>query len=253
MSAAGIGSVPLWIGGAVVAGSLAVGAVFLLGQDKPGDDSAATGTVAPAQTAAVRPAETAPEVTEDAAPEPSEASVAPRLDEVRIESGGMAVIAGRAAPFADVILRADGDEIGRLTADSGGAFATVTFLEPSAAARVLSVAEITNLGVESDERDELIIAPVIAVGVASLDAAPAEAEASAGGQTVSTSQAADAAPRIARLQTPPTQSELCAGYLGHRQCRVAGYAGRSTRYARRDAGYWQRGSGGFGSGHGHSG
>lgn len=48
---------------------------------------------------------------------------APEFDVVRVDSGGNAVIAGRAAPGAEVVIRSGTDVIGMVTADQSGAFA----------------------------------------------------------------------------------------------------------------------------------
>ena len=57
-----------------------------------------------------------------AAPEPPAAPAleAPRFDVVRVGARGVAVIAGRAAPGAEVVLLEDGQEIGRARADARG-------------------------------------------------------------------------------------------------------------------------------------
>jgi hypothetical protein len=57
-----------------------------------------------------------------AAPEPPAppALEAPRFDVVRVGARGVAVIAGRAAPGAEVVLLEDGQEIGRARADARG-------------------------------------------------------------------------------------------------------------------------------------
>ncbi|HEX7388815.1 MAG TPA: Ig-like domain-containing protein, partial [Acidiphilium sp.] len=50
----------------------------------------------------------------------------PVFDTVRVDAGGNAVIAGRAAPGAKVTITANGKPIGTVTADSSGSFAFVT-------------------------------------------------------------------------------------------------------------------------------
>jgi nucleoid-associated protein YgaU len=77
-------------------------------------------SVAPAAPASVPPgpapaaAAAAPEPPEAAGPEP------PRFDVARVGARGVAVVAGRAAPGAEVVLMDDGREIGRARADSRG-------------------------------------------------------------------------------------------------------------------------------------
>lgn len=77
---------------------------------------------APPGAVAVQPAAdhpAAPAKLPRAAPAPN-AAVPPSFDVVRIEPGGHAVIAGRAAPDAVVAVRADGRDLGRAHADSAG-------------------------------------------------------------------------------------------------------------------------------------
>jgi nucleoid-associated protein YgaU len=57
------------------------------------------------------------------APRPAEAAPAvPSFDVVRVAPDGTAVIAGRAAPGAEVVVRGDGQDIGRAQADAQGAW-----------------------------------------------------------------------------------------------------------------------------------
>lgn len=74
------------------------------------------------QVAAAPAAEVQPEAA-PAAPAPK--LVVPAFDTVRVEKTGEAVIAGAAAPNADVVLKLDGQEIGRTTANDDGAFVIV--------------------------------------------------------------------------------------------------------------------------------
>lgn len=53
-------------------------------------------------------------------------SLGPRFDTVRVDAGGNAVIAGRAAPGDSVTITANGKTIGTVTADKSGSFAFVT-------------------------------------------------------------------------------------------------------------------------------
>ena len=70
----------------------------------------------------------------DAATEPEAAPQAPAFDEVRRESDGMTVIAGRAAPGSTVAVLKDGEEIATATADGAGKFATLAMIPPMARA-----------------------------------------------------------------------------------------------------------------------
>lgn len=74
------------------------------------------------QTAAAQP-ETQPE--QPAAGNAGEAAKVPAFDTVRVEKTGEAVIAGTAAPGADVVVKLDGKVIGETTANGDGAFVLV--------------------------------------------------------------------------------------------------------------------------------
>jgi hypothetical protein len=74
------------------------------------------------QTAAAQP-ETQPEAP--AAGNAPDSPAVPTFDTVRVEKTGEAVIAGTAAPGADVIVKLDGKPIGETTANSDGAFVLV--------------------------------------------------------------------------------------------------------------------------------
>jgi hypothetical protein len=127
--------------GTLVAVSIAAGIFYFVERDHLG---ATPGPEAPAQVGAEAataegPAETleadrpqsvagtAPQEAEDdnadAAPE---ASSLPSFDLVRVEPDGSAVIAGRAAPYADLILLHNGEPIGKVRADWAGEWAFVT-------------------------------------------------------------------------------------------------------------------------------
>lgn len=70
---------------------------------------------------AERPAETPPPPREPTAPEsPAPAEIKPSFDVVRVTRGGTGVIAGRAAPNAEVEIQADGQVIGKVRADDRG-------------------------------------------------------------------------------------------------------------------------------------
>ncbi|MGG5823119.1 LysM peptidoglycan-binding domain-containing protein [Falsiroseomonas sp. HW251] len=98
----------------VVAGGLGA---FLAGQFL-GDARPVTVTALapppPAPPVAAPPAQPPAPVAQAPAPEP------PRFDVVRVGARGVAVIAGRAAPGAEVVLMEDGRELGRARADARG-------------------------------------------------------------------------------------------------------------------------------------
>jgi nucleoid-associated protein YgaU len=82
----------------------------------------------PAQTAAVQPEAVQPEAAQpEAEPAPNTAAEpqVPAFDTVRVEKTGEAVIAGRAEAGSEVVVKLDGQEIGRTVANSDGAFVVV--------------------------------------------------------------------------------------------------------------------------------
>jgi nucleoid-associated protein YgaU len=72
------------------------------------------------QTEAPAPAPAAPAAVVAAPEPPTPVLEPPRFDVVRVGARGVAVIAGRAAPDAEVVLLEDGREIGRARADARG-------------------------------------------------------------------------------------------------------------------------------------
>ncbi|WP_299406011.1 LysM peptidoglycan-binding domain-containing protein [uncultured Roseobacter sp.] len=150
-------------------------------EDTPAGDSA--------EGAAVEQAETPEVSTESAA-----SAQAPSIDEVRLEDDGLTVIAGNAAPGATVSVLVDGVEVATTVADGRGDFAAVAVVEPSDAARVLTLkAESEEATIASAE--DVILAPV---------AKPAEtAQASEVPKGDAGSTEAEA--------TPPTSAEIASG------------------------------------------
>lgn len=86
-------------------------------------------TAAPAGELAALPepaAEAEGETETGAAPAPEAApALLPSFDVVRVERNGEAVLAGRAAPGAEIVVRANGREIGRTTANNRGEWVLV--------------------------------------------------------------------------------------------------------------------------------
>ncbi|WP_232237138.1 LysM peptidoglycan-binding domain-containing protein [Thiosulfatihalobacter marinus] len=107
----------------------------------------------------------APEVAQatpvpEAAPVVMPAQVSPDFDVVRIDADGNTVIAGRAAPGADLGILLDGAEIARVLADSSGKFAALLEIVPSSDPRVLTLVQYRDVGdLLSDA--SVIIAPSI--------------------------------------------------------------------------------------------
>jgi len=82
----------------------------------------------------------------------------PQLDVVRVDAGGMTVVAGKSEADSEVLFFVNGQETAVTVTDSSGNFATVFQLEESIEPRILTlVARKDSRAVESPE--EIIIAP----------------------------------------------------------------------------------------------
>jgi nucleoid-associated protein YgaU len=127
---------------------------------EPGGELAEADPEGEAETEAE--AEPEPEVAET----PVETPVGPSFDVVRIDPQGAAVIAGNAAPGAEVILLADGVEVGRATADLTGKFVALFDMPPSDAPRSLSAQMSVEGGAVVASAGTVLIAPVRPVVVA---------------------------------------------------------------------------------------
>lgn len=141
----------LWIvgGAAVLAAALWGGAFYGL-QDR------AAAPPAPAPTRAeggARPTSLPPagEARPARLPEP------PRFDVVRMGARGTVVVAGRAAPGADVVLREGGREIGRARADSRGEWVILPAEPLGSGARELSLAARLPGGEEMMGADTVLV------------------------------------------------------------------------------------------------
>ncbi len=128
---------------ALVAVSIAGGVFYIFETDRFGmkpvaDEPAAASAESTPSDDAVRSAEVSqpPEQEGDAPPEapasegeeetaPEDGSL-PSFDLVRVEPDGSAVIAGRAAPYTELILLHNGEPIGKVKADWAGEWAFVT-------------------------------------------------------------------------------------------------------------------------------
>ena len=175
MRRSGSGNGAFWMAGVVSVVVLAVGIAWVSGRfsapegpEVPVPVVSSEGAGGSSMKAAQDVADAVPGsgASADGAAGSNEPGPLPRLDEVRHESDGLVVIAGRVAPFADIILRLDGLEFARASADGAGAFATVATLEPSTAARVLTLTQIKDGGGEILSPDELILTPVRSLAAA---------------------------------------------------------------------------------------
>lgn len=148
----------------------------------------------------------APAQTASAAPESEAAPFAFTFDEVRQEPDGTTIIAGRAAPGAQVRVLQDGDEVALTTADGAGKFAALAFIAPDGQGHVLSLAQ-TRDGVETASPDQIILAP-LPVQVAEADLPPqSETPDAPAPETVQTPTQQNNAPEVETaatdLQTAP--------------------------------------------------
>jgi len=151
--------------GAILAGggmcvALALGAYIGFGgaSQSPEEQAALTTPpkqIAVPQSAAPQTADTATSTKRDTT---TEASDAPSFDELRRETDGTTIIAGRAAPLSDVAILLDGEQVATAKADSSGGFAAIAVLPPKETAQVVSLS--TGTGEEQTaSRDEIILAP----------------------------------------------------------------------------------------------
>lgn len=162
----------------------------------------------PEETAQPAPeTEAAPEADSAAAQpqdeEPAEVAAAPQppaFDEVRRENDGTTVIAGRAAPFARVVVLQDGKEIAEAQADGSGKFATIAFVAPDGQGHILTLSQSLD-GEELASLDQIILAPLSAPQVAEAEPAPTET-------TEGTLSEAVASPQEAPVETAALTKEM---------------------------------------------
>lgn len=150
-------------------------------------------------------------VTEAAAP------ILPAFDEVRRESDGMTIIAGRAAPGADLKVLQNGIEVASLTTDSSGKFATFLMIPPNGEGHVLSL-EQTLEGQKLASDGQIILAPIAVaevpqeevsqepVEVAEAVAAPASAPAAEEEAPAEDVTDTDVAPKVETAAVAPADT-----------------------------------------------
>ncbi|MFG6568645.1 LysM peptidoglycan-binding domain-containing protein [Sulfitobacter sp. 1A13679] len=173
--------------GAMAAGAFAAAVLALgawIGSKRGAPEEAAPETVAvlPERDATPENATLVPDAVKgvsvgpegEAATEPEAAPQAPAFDEVRRESDGMTVIAGRAAPGSTVAVLKDGEEVARATADGAGKFATLAMIPPDGKGHVLTLLGQDGAAKLASE-EEIILTPRAApVQLAEADIAPEE-------------------------------------------------------------------------------
>ncbi|MEP3685769.1 MAG: LysM peptidoglycan-binding domain-containing protein [Sulfitobacter dubius] len=162
--------------GAMAAGAFAAAVLALgawIGSKRAGPEEAGQTTVAvlPERDATPESATLVPNAVQGVSIGPDDAAAtepkvtqqvsepqAPAFDEVRRESDGMTVIAGRATPGSTVSVLKDGKEVASATADGAGKFATLAIIPPSETGHVLTLLEQdgeTKIGSE----EEIILTP----------------------------------------------------------------------------------------------
>lgn len=191
-------------GGVAVATAVVVGGYIIVNRDTPVTEAALSApetTALPLMQPAAEPAEQAEQAAAPA-PDPvvkeTSSVVSPSFDEVRRDSDGMTVIAGRAAPGSAVKVISNGAEIASTTADSVGKFATLAMLPPDGTGQVISL-EASLDAVSTPSPDQVILAPLAPVApvvVAPEPVQAAETETPApqkdpASNTVETAEAAD--------------------------------------------------------------
>jgi nucleoid-associated protein YgaU len=182
-------------GGAMVV-ALGLGAYFGF---KGGPDAAVQTVPPQAQDTVAKDQDTGANNQEIAPVAEIDGSAVPTFDEVRRETDGTTIIAGRAEPLSDVTIMVDGAQVARATADSSGRFAAITTLPPNDAAQVVSLSAQKGEDVVAS-LDEIILAP-------SASAAPQQPETTAVDADEAVAPAAAAAeeaeetPRISVLKS----------------------------------------------------
>ncbi|MHA7867576.1 MAG: LysM peptidoglycan-binding domain-containing protein [Salipiger thiooxidans] len=141
------------------------------------DDAPEAMTEAPALPDAAQPgSEAAPDAPAASDPGPGTGAVAapaaPRFDLVRTDPGGQTLVAGSAAPGAEISVLLDGELQPAASVDRSGRFALFLDVPPSASPRVLRL-RMTMDGQEVDSDDEVILAPPAAAETAQALAEPA--------------------------------------------------------------------------------
>ncbi len=159
----GLGPVTLAAGAAVVA-VVGVAGYLVLAPSPNSDDTPPSPPVETAsspspdvQPETPAPASTAPEETE------AETPAAPSFDLVRVDAAGGALIAGQAAPGADLRLRLDGEEISLASADASGDFVAMFNIPPAAVPRVLSLEMLMEDGSVLVSEQSVILSPTFRV------------------------------------------------------------------------------------------
>lgn len=172
---AGSGGVSPVVTASVIGGMLVAAAIgFVTLRGGPGEETEAGApaeSVAESVRASPEPVIEAPQGVDAAAAETeSESEIeaeieagAPevlRFDLVRVDPTGGAVIAGLAAPGAEVTLTLDGAPVETVAADATGQFAAIIVLPPSEQPQILGLRAVLPDGVDLNSAETVIIAPL---------------------------------------------------------------------------------------------
>jgi hypothetical protein len=160
---------PLIIGviGGVIA-VIAIAVTFMLDRSPATKDGAQTaGQAAPPAPSGAPPAQP-PALS---APATAEQPARPSFDVVRVNPQGDAVLAGRAAPNAEVTVRDGGKEVGKVRADARGEWVLVPKTPLAAGSRELELSAVSPDGGKSQsEKSVLLVVPERGKDVAGRDA-----------------------------------------------------------------------------------
>lgn len=138
------------------AGLLALGAAVLVGilwfvqRPAPAPEAAPAALLSPAPESSTGTSETTsapaaePAHAREPAPAPETAPEPPRFDTVRVTPEGEALVAGRAAPGAEVTVLVDGVAAAQVLADGAGSFAALFTLPQSAAPRLITLSMVAD-------------------------------------------------------------------------------------------------------------
>jgi nucleoid-associated protein YgaU len=150
----------------------------------------------------------APAPAPEPEPEPAPPLEAPRLDVVRVDAEGNAVIAGQTSPDLPVAIVLDGEDITVARADGSGAFVALLSLDPSDTPRMLSVEARPENGSVLAGLETVLIAPFPSPAATEIAATGEADDTGSGPQGESGAPEADAAPEeIAAAETAPEGPE----------------------------------------------
>ncbi|MEM9967126.1 MAG: peptigoglycan-binding protein LysM [Pseudomonadota bacterium] len=152
-------------------------AVVPIEEDQSDDSLAAPSTREQSAVQAVAPSDATPEAVEEIADAVAQV-IFPAFDEVRRESDGMTVIAGRAAPDTEISILKNGTSIATVTTDGRGNFATLTVIPPDGQGHVLTLLQTVS-GKDILSKEEVILAPLSAP-IALAEVSPEAADPAAG-------------------------------------------------------------------------